>query len=79
MDTENETTDTAEFSEEESADYGAVAVAAVALAGAGALGVIAGRNYGKARDWIRSRRAARLDEAGDVSELSAIDANVVED
>lgn len=79
MENENETTESDEFIDEESADYGAFAVAAVALAGAGALGVIAGRNYGKARDWLREKRAKKMDLAEDVDELAAIDTTVVDE
>ena len=78
MENETDLDVTAYEVEETETDFGPFAVAAVALAGAATLGVVAGRNYGRVRDGVRARIAARRARGEEEGEQIAIETTAVE-
>ena len=65
--------------DEEGSDLAPLAVAGLALAGATALGVVAGRKYGSVKERVQERLAARRAAKDAASELTVVENTDEED
>ena len=58
---------------EEESDFAPLAVAGLALAGATALGVVAGRKYGSVKERVQEKLAARRAAKAEETELTVVE------